>query len=135
MPLDQLEQWKPLLKKDSALYHRVKVLVLLLTALAFAVLIFFSVNLAFLFYSSKDDINTRAIKAAAADSHKIDNMARNIERTVRDITLAASEKEFNENNLIGILSEKRSSVPLRYSISFLSDADSSSVSQLSLIHI
>ncbi len=129
MPLDQLEQWKPLLKKDSALYHRVKVLVLLLTALAFAVLLFFSVNLAFLFYSSNDDINTRAIKAAAADSHKIDNMARNIERTVRDITLAASEKEFNENNLIGILSEKRSSVPLRYSISFLSDADSSSVSQ------
>ncbi len=110
---DKIEQWKPLLKKNSALYRRVKVLVLLLTGLAFAGLFYFSVNLAFLLYSSNNNIKTRAFNAAVADSRKIDNMARSIERTVRNITLATGEKEFNEKNLIAILSEKRSNVPWR----------------------
>ncbi len=127
MSLDKIEQWRPLLKKNSTLYKRVKVVMLLLTGLAGGVLIYLSVNLAFLLYSNNSEIQTRAINAAVADSHKIDNMARSVERTVRDITLVTGESEFNENKLIGILSEKRSNVPWRYSISFLSDADSLTV--------
>lgn len=127
MSLDTIEQWKPLLKKNSALYQRVKVLIILLTGLVFVALIYFSVNLAFLLYSTNNDIKTRAINGAVADSHKIDKMAKSIERAVRDITLVTGEKEFNENNLIGILADNRSNVPWRYLIRFLSEADSSTV--------
>ncbi|MFZ4525385.1 MAG: hypothetical protein ACOYOE_07525 [Chlorobium sp.] len=125
MSLDQTEQWT--LKYNSVLYRRVKTALILLTGIVFAVMMYFSINLAFLYYSDNNNVNAKAINAAKSDSRKIETMARGIERTVRDITLVTGKKDFNENDLIGILSDKGKNVLPRYSISFLSDSESSAV--------
>ncbi|GEM_PF-1060015 len=125
MSLDQIKQWTP--NHNKVLYQRVKVVLILLSGIAFAVLMYFSVNLAFLYSSTNNSINTKAINAAKSGSRKIDNMARGIERTVGDIALVTGKKEFNENDLIAVLSNKSNNVQCRYSIRFLSDSESSAV--------
>lgn len=124
---DRLAQWKTLLNKDSALHKRVRIVLLVLTGTALVALVWLSANLAFQLYSNNREIDKRAVNSARADSRKIDKMARSIELTVRDIALALGEKELNEKNLIDILSVRRPNLPCRYSISFVSGADSSAV--------
>ncbi|MEI8033387.1 MAG: hypothetical protein WCH05_08585 [Chlorobiaceae bacterium] len=92
---------------------------------AFAVVVYFSVNLGFLLYSNSNAVNTRAIDGAKADSRKVDKLARSIEQTVRELTLAAGKGDGSEKTLIELLSDKRAGVSCRYSIIFLSGADSS----------
>ncbi|MEI6651346.1 MAG: hypothetical protein WCL42_02085 [Chlorobiaceae bacterium] len=125
MSLDQIKQWTQ--RYNKVLSQRVKTVLILLTGITLAVLVYFSVNLAFLYSSTNNSINTKAINAARSGSRKIDNMAKGIERTVRDITLVAEKKEVNENDLIDILSDKSNNALCRYSIRFLSDSESSAV--------
>ncbi len=125
MSLDQIKQWTK--NYNKVFYQRVKAFLISLIGIAFAVLVYFSINFAFLYSSTNNSIKNKAIIAAKSGSRKIDTMARGIERKVRDISLVAGNKEFNENNLIDILSDKSNNVPCRYSIRFLSDSESSAV--------
>ncbi len=127
MPLDRIEQWEASLKNKSAFYKRIKIVLLLLSVSVFVAFVYFSADLAFLLYSNNNSINNRAIQAARADTRKIDTMARSIEQTVNDIVIVLEKKEFNENNLLDVFSEKRSNLLCRYSISFVSATDSSAV--------
>ena len=125
MSFDQIKQWTP--NYNKVLYQRVKKVLILLTGIAFAVVMYFSVNLAFQYYSSNNSITTKAIDAARSGSRKIDSMARSIERTVGNIAFLAGKNEVNENDLIAALPDKSKNVPYRYSIKFLSDSESAAV--------
>ncbi len=125
MSLDQLKQWTP--KYDSGRHQKVKVVVRLLIGIAFALLMYFSINLAFQYFSANKSVSTKAVNTARSGARKIDTMAKGIERTVRDIAFVAGKKEVNENDLLTILTDKGKKIPCRYSISFFSDSESSAV--------
>jgi hypothetical protein len=127
MSSDQLGQWNVVLKNNSTIYRKVKAVLLVLTGITLAALVYLSAILAFELYSKDRELNVRAVTSAKADSRKIDKMARSIERTVRDVSLALGESGLNEKNLIDVLTVQRPNVPCRYSISFVSEADSSAV--------
>ncbi len=127
MPLEKIEQWKRLLKEHTVFFRRAKTLLLVLIAATFAVALYLSVNLALLLYSNNNAVNTRAVNAAKGDARKVDRVARNIERAVKDLSLAAEKGGGDEKNLTDLLSSQRAGVACRYSISFLSEADSTAL--------
>ena len=129
MSFDKIEQWITLLKDNKFLYRRIKVSLLLLTGIAMSVLMYLTANLAILLYTNNNDINARSINTAKADSRQVDTMTKSIERKVRDIIRILGEPDGNEKKLIALLSDKPNNLPGRYSISFLSDADSSEASR------
>jgi len=125
MSLDQIKKWTTNYNRE--LYQKVKTVLIFMAGVTLVALVYFSINLAFQYYSTNNSINTKAIDAARSGSRKIDTMARGIERTVGNIALVTERKEVNENDLIAVLSDKNSNVSCRYSIRFLSDSESSAV--------